>query len=684
MVPSPDPERSQVARRWTLGLVMTMLTVVPIIAIGTIALRAASNSVSERVADGQLAIGRTLADQAERDILLVEQRTASIADRDELPEQLRARDVASLTELIEQLLADRPHLRRLAIYDARGGLVAAAPADRVGVPEAGSAQRIAEATVRVSEERSLVVLTYPIPSGNGANSAALGSVVAEIDLATVVPGVQEARFGKDGHASLALADGTVIVTGDPGKRARVLPGAVGLVDASSEQATLERYRAPGGDGLELASVTRLDNGWFLVVTQPRREAFAPVDSLREYITIASLLILIGGTFLALWAAAVLRRAQLGLATSERRARQITDVAHNAFVAIDQQGRITEWNAAAATLFGWSAREARGRRVGELVIPDALREGHDTWMEQLLERGPGEEVFETTVKRRDGQEFPIELSVWTLPGVEGIEYCAFLRDISERKQLERAREDARRQLELANAELQAAGELKSDFLAMASHELRTPLTSISGFAKTLRTRWGSLPDDDKRHYVSIIDEQADRLGRLVTDLLLLSRIEQGGLRVEPVAVDVRAAIDRALRDMAIEVDVTVTCDEPLQVHVDEDHLQQMLINLLSNAMKYGRPPIELVVSCGGGDEGDGGRSFVSITVEDHGDGVPAPFVGRLFERFSQAPEHQSDLRAGAGLGLSIVAGLVEAHGGDVRYETGRAGGARFVVRLPISR
>lgn len=684
MVPSAHTGGSQLASRWTLGLVMSLLAIVPIVALGTIAINAATNSVRERVADGQLAIGRTLAEQAERDIALAEQRTSSIADRDLLPEQLRARDVIAIEAFLEQLLQDRPHLQRLAVYGANDTLVASAPTGRVEVPEAGSTQRISEATVRVSEERALVVLTYPIMTGQGARATRLGTVVAELDLADVVPGVEEARFGTDGRASLALADGTVLVTGDPGKRARVLPGAVGLVDASTEQATIERYRAPGSDGLELAAVTRLENGWFLVVTQPHGEAFAPVDSLRRYITLASLLILVGGTLIALWIARVLRRAQLRLSTSERRARQITDAAHSAFVAIDDHGGITEWNAAAASLFGWTTREARGRRVGDLVIPDSLRERHEGWMSQLLEHGPMEDVFETTVMRRDGHEFPIELSVSELPGVDGTEYFAFLRDISERKHLERERADARRKLELANEELQAAGELKNDFLAMASHELRTPLTSISGFAKTLRTMWESIADSEKRRYVSIIDEQSDRLGRLVTDLLLLSRIEQGGLRVEPVSVDVRPAIDRALRDMSMPGEVETRCVEPVHVDVDEDHLQQVLINLLSNAVKYGKPPIRIVVACDGDRGGDTDGSYASIIVEDHGTGVPAQFVTRLFERFAQAPEHQSDLRAGAGLGLSIVAGLVEAHGGDVRYETGDAGGARFVVRLPISR
>jgi PAS domain S-box-containing protein len=383
-------------------------------------------------------------------------------------------------------------------------------------------------------------------------------------------------------------------------------------------------------------------------------------------------------------AGVLRRAQVRLTESERRGRQITDAAHNAFVAIDEHGRITEWNAAAAALFGWTAAEARGRRVGELVIPDDLREAHDAWLANLLDRGPVGDTLETTVVHRQGRSFPIELSVSALPGVDGIEYFAFLRDISERKQLERERADASRKLELANEELRAAGELKNDFLAMASHELRTPLTSISGFAKTLRARWESIADDEKRRYVAIVDEQADRLGRLVTDLLLLSRIEQGGLRVESVPVDVEQAVHRALRDMAIPGDVAVTCTESVRVLVDDDHLQQVLLNLLSNAVKYGEPPIDVEVTCDPADVEPDGTRFASIAVEDRGGGVPAQFVERLFERFAQAPEHQQDLRKGAGLGLSIVAGLVEAHHGTVRYETGRHGGARFVVRLPISR
>ncbi len=238
MSPSSDPARTQLARRWTLGLVLSLLTIVPIIALGTIAIDAATSTVRERVADGELAIGRTLAEQAERDIELVEQRTASIATRAGLADDIASGATEATQELLDDIHADRDHLRRIAIHDASGTVVAASPVDRVELPQEGSAQHISEATVRVSEERALVVLTYPVWAGAPWRSNRVGTVVAELDLAEVVPGVQEARFGTDGRASLALADGTVIVTGDVRR------------DGTEFPIELSVSRLPGVDGAE--------------------------------------------------------------------------------------------------------------------------------------------------------------------------------------------------------------------------------------------------------------------------------------------------------------------------------------------------------------------------------------------------------------------------------------------------
>jgi signal transduction histidine kinase len=233
-----------------------------------------------------------------------------------------------------------------------------------------------------------------------------------------------------------------------------------------------------------------------------------------------------------------------------------------------------------------------------------------------------------------------------------------------------------QLEQLNTELREANELKSRFVAMASHELRTPLTAISGFASTMRNRWGALTDDDKHRFVEIIDEQADRLGRLVTDLLTLSRIESGRLDANVRPVPVREVIDRTVRELGID-DVRVEGDAQVQALADEDYLQQILINYLGNASAYGEPPVTVSVAVTNG--------WVELLVSDCGPGVPSEFVPKLFDRFARGPvDVRPDMPSGTGLGLSIVEGLAHAHGGTAWYEPNQPSGSRFGVRLPAAR
>ncbi|MBC7459804.1 MAG: HAMP domain-containing histidine kinase [Thermoleophilia bacterium] len=233
------------------------------------------------------------------------------------------------------------------------------------------------------------------------------------------------------------------------------------------------------------------------------------------------------------------------------------------------------------------------------------------------------------------------------------------------------------LRQANVDLTHLDVLKSEFVAMASHELRTPLTSITGFASTMLTRWDTLDDTDKYDFVEIIDAQSQRLSRLVEGLLTISRIESGALRTLKQPIPVGIAARRALRELGV-ADIDVACDDALVVLADPDHFQQIIVNLVSNAVAHGERPISISA------EAEGGR--VSLRVCDCGSGVPAHFVDQLFVRFAQAGAGPSRASAdgsgvGSGLGLSIVQALVEAHGGDAWYEPNTPTGSCFGVHLP---
>jgi signal transduction histidine kinase len=238
-----------------------------------------------------------------------------------------------------------------------------------------------------------------------------------------------------------------------------------------------------------------------------------------------------------------------------------------------------------------------------------------------------------------------------------------------------RQRASEQLERANAELLLADQIKSDFVSMASHELRTPLTSILGFASALSGYWDSTSEEEKLEYVAVIDRQARRLTRLVNDLLAMSRIESGKLEVRRARVDLVEVVEATVLSMAIpaaELEVAAS-DHHLDVEADPDHVEQIVFNYLGNARKYGRPPVRVEL------EPDDG--FVVLRVRDGGDGVPAEFRDRLFEKFSQASTGAARSATGTGLGLSIVRGLAEANGGDAWYEPNEPQGAVFCVRLP---
>lgn len=209
----------------------------------------------------------------------------------------------------------------------------------------------------------------------------------------------------------------------------------------------------------------------------------------------------------------------------------------------------------------------------------------------------------------------------------------------------------------------------DFVSTASHEFRTPLQAISGFGETLDLYWDDIDDEERREHVRTMLRQARRLSRLTDDLLALSRIDEGALAPSPAVVACRELIERALDPVDVPAEVDVP--DGLEVFADADHVEDVLVNLLTNASKYGAAPFA-VRARADGDE-------VVLEVVDHGPGVPPGFRQRMFERFSRerraARAHQ-----GSGLGLAIAKARVEANGGSLRYEETPGGGATFVVRL----
>jgi two-component system OmpR family sensor kinase len=235
-----------------------------------------------------------------------------------------------------------------------------------------------------------------------------------------------------------------------------------------------------------------------------------------------------------------------------------------------------------------------------------------------------------------------------------------------------------QIEAAFEERRASEERLRRFVADASHELRTPLTSIRGYSELFRRGADSHPDDLAKS-MRRIEEEASRMGVLVDDLLLLARLDQGR-PLERERVDVsRIAADAVDGARVIEPDRPIDLDAPEETFVlgDESRLRQVLDNLLDNARVHtpAGSPVKVAVA---GDDG-----AVVVSVADQGPGLEPEVASRVFERFYRGDPARSRTAGGAGLGLSIVSAIVEAHGGEVRVSSEPGHGATFEVRLPAA-
>ncbi|MBW3618931.1 MAG: HAMP domain-containing histidine kinase [Actinobacteria bacterium] len=229
------------------------------------------------------------------------------------------------------------------------------------------------------------------------------------------------------------------------------------------------------------------------------------------------------------------------------------------------------------------------------------------------------------------------------------------------------------LQALNADILSASRAKDDFIATLSHELRTPLTVINGMAETLQRSWTRLTDAQRHTLIDGIRRNGDRQKRLIDDLMTMAGVVSGRIPVKPAAVALRDVVLEARRDAGAgpEVRIDPSVDDAT-AFVDPEHLHQILVNLLTNARKYGAAPIEVSARM------DDDR--LHVVVRDHGPGIPPSFRPALFERFTQAEETDRRTNGGLGLGLAIVKGLVELNGGSVHCEDVEVG-ASFVVTTP---
>jgi len=349
------------------------------------------------------------------------------------------------------------------------------------------------------------------------------------------------------------------------------------------------------------------------------------------------------------------------------------------VIADHAGRVMVFNRAASRLTGISVRAAIGADVRQvLALRDA--DGRCWWScadpyhgLSIRTRHPETPLFLT-----DGTELLVTVSYVRAPrwataprsrparAAGEVQRLVFgLRGAQQRARLERSR---------------------ADLVSTVAHELRSPLTSVKGFTATLLAKWGRFTDDQKKVMLETVNADADRVTRLITELLDVSRIESGRMEIHRQLVSIPERVEKivagrvAAGDPADRYRVVISGGLP-ETWLDADKVDQILGNLIENAVRHGAGTVTVVVEpleTAGTRAVRPGAGGVAVSVRDEGDGVAPELVPRIFRQFWRAKR-----RGGAGLGLYIVKGLVEAHGGIITVQRAPEGGAEFRFTMPAS-
>ena len=353
--------------------------------------------------------------------------------------------------------------------------------------------------------------------------------------------------------------------------------------------------------------------------------------------------------------------------AELHLQRVIDTASDAYVAVDNEGAVTEWNRAAAATFGWSRAEALGRRLQDLIVPPEMAQAHGTGFARYQDTGVPSIIgraVEVPARHRSGETFPVEITVWEVDEDDGSRgFHAFLRDVTAR----RAADD---KLRRTNEDLQA-------FAAMAAHDLRSPLAVISMYAELMNDELeeGTLDAESTADRLRRIRRAADRGVALIEDLLAYASIGRASLDIGPVDLTMLAQAVAAEHQASAARRVHVKVEMLPEVEGSLPLLRQLISNLVGNAIKYAPDDREVQIRI----DTVAGRSpdWVTFRITDNGEPIAADDRERLFGMFERGAHREVP---GTGLGLAICQRVAAAHGGRVTVDPDYADGNRFCIEL----
>lgn len=353
---------------------------------------------------------------------------------------------------------------------------------------------------------------------------------------------------------------------------------------------------------------------------------------------------------------------------EERFHLVLDVAPNGMMMVDKNGIIILTNPQIEKIFGYTQEELVGQTL-EILVPDRFKAEHPDHVKYFFahpstrQLGAGRDLFG---RRKDGKEVPVEIGLNPITTDEGAFVIASIIDITERKKLEN---------------------IKDDFIGIVSHELRTPLTVIGLGIENLQAGLGGPVSQKQKEILERNERNVRRLGRLIDNLLDLSRMQSGRVKVRHEALNLNALIEDVLQSFQEEengkkpmIEKKFISNLP-EVQGDPDMISQVLVNLLSNAVRYAQKKIVITTKTING--AGGAPEFVEAGIANDGPGISRENQSKLFKKFIQLDrEKRVGTYRGTGLGLTLCKEIIERHQGKIWVESPKEQGATFCFTLPI--
>jgi PAS domain S-box-containing protein len=417
-----------------------------------------------------------------------------------------------------------------------------------------------------------------------------------------------------------------------------------------EQALAHSYGWQSFMGVALQLHSQPIGVWFLMRTRPEpftQEDLELLSSLADYASVA------------------VKQSWLlnAIVREKHESEAVLQASANGILVVDRQGFIVEMNSALERLIGWKQRDARGRLccdvVGCALNAESRTADSPVCPLEIANRGQDKVFLEYQLQTRHGEQIPVEVSYGLIRDQEGelSRIVMVFRDISRQKAMEHQR---------------------AEIVANASHELRTPLALIKGYATTLLRPDIALDEEETRRFLNNVSISADRLSRMIDDLLYASRLELNQLELHPCKFDlgkktqqVLAWIQPYAKNRLLVADMV---PDPMEVWADPDRVEQVLVNLLSNAIKYSPPQSTIIVQ--GRVLGDPRQAIIHVI--DEGVGIAPEHLSHIFERFYVAETSKQ----GVGLGLYICKKLVKAMSGEIWAISELGRGSTFSFSLPV--